>query len=261
MRRDLKMPKRMMMLMGIGLACSVGGADVQGLAEPAMEVLPLGSVRPTDWLAEQLLKQSDGLTGHAEELYDDIGKSDWLTGANVGKEYAWERGPYYAKGLVSLAFVLDDATLKGKARRWVDAILGSQRADGDFGPKARNWWANMIALWLLRDWCEATGDVRVVPFLERYFAFQREAVKVHPFAADSKWAAARAGDELDVVLWLYRRTRKAEWLAFARTVSAQSADWTTYYYRGGDPAGRNANGCRSHIVNFMQGLVRQDKLG
>ena len=254
MRRDLKMLKRMMMLMGIGLACSVGGADVQGLAEPAMEVLPLGSVRPTDWLAEQLLKQSDGLTGHAEELYDDIGKSDWLTGANVGKEYAWERGPYYAKGLVSLAFVLDDATLKGKARRWVDAILGSQRADGDFGPKARNWWANMIALWLLRDWCEATGDVRVVPFLERYFAFQREAVKVHPFAADSKWAAARAGDELDVVLWLYRRTRKAEWLAFARTVSAQSADWTTYYYRGGDPAGRNANGCRSHIVNFMQGL-------
>ena len=254
MRRDLKMLKRMMMLMGIGLACSVGGADVQGLAEPAMEVLPLGSVRPTDWLAEQLLKQSDGLTGHAEELYDDIGKSDWLTGANVGKEYAWERGPYYAKGLVSLAFVLDDATLKGKARRWVDAILGSQRADGDFGPKARNWWANMIALWLLRDWCEATGDVRVVPFLERYFAFQREAVKVHPFAADSKWAAARAGDELDVVLWLYRRTRKAEWLTFARTVSAQSADWTTYYYRGGDPAGRNANGCRSHIVNFMQGL-------
>lgn len=254
MRRDLKMPKRMMMLMGIGLACSVGGADVQGLAEPAMEVLPLGSVRPTDWLAEQLLKQSDGLTGHAEELYDDIGKSDWLTGANVGKEYAWERGPYYAKGLVSLAFVLDDATLKGKARRWVDAILGSQRADGDFGPKARNWWANMIALWLLRDWCEATGDVRVVPFLERYFVFQREAVKVHPFAADSKWAAARAGDELDVVLWLYRRTRKAEWLAFAQTVSAQSADWTTYYYRGGDPAGRNANGYRSHIVNFMQGL-------
>lgn len=254
MRRDLKMPKRMMMLMGIGLACSVGGADVQGLAEPAMEVLPLGSVRPTDWLAEQLLKQADGLTGHAEELYDDIGKSDWLTGANVGKEYAWERGPYYAKGLVSLAFVLDDATLKGKARRWVDAILGSQRADGDFGPKARNWWANMIALWLLRDWCEATGDVRVVPFLERYFAFQREAVKVHPFAADSKWAAARAGDELDVVLWIYRRTRKDEWLTFARTVSAQSADWTTYYYRGGDPAGRNANGCRSHIVNFMQGL-------
>ena len=239
----------------VAAACAVaGGALAQGLAEPAMEVLPLGCVKPDGWLLEQLQKQADGLTGHAEELYDDIGKSDWLTGASVGKEFAWERGPYYAKGLVALAFVLDDATLKGKARRWVDAILGSQRADGDFGPKARNWWANMIALGLLRDWCEATGDARVVPFLERYFAFQREALADYPLAAESKWAAARAGDELDVVLWLFRRTRKAEWLDFARTVSAQSADWTTYYFRGGDPAGPNANGCRSHIVNFMQGL-------
>lgn len=237
-----------------GGAFAAGGALAQGLAEPAMEVLPLGSVRPNEWLVEQLQKQASGLTGHAEELYDDIGKSDWLTGANVGKEYAWERGPYYAKGLVALALVLDDASLKAKAQKWVDAILGSQRAAGDFGPKARNWWANMIALGLLRDWCEATGDARVVPFLERYFAFQRAAFATYPLAAESKWAAARAGDELDVVLWLYRRTRKAEWLDFARTVSAQSADWTTYYYRGGDPAGPNANGCRSHIVNFMQGL-------
>ena len=237
-----------------GGAWAVDEAQTQGLAEPAMEVFPLGCVKPDGWLLEQLRKQADGLTGHAEELYDDIGKSDWLTGASVGKEFAWERGPYYAKGLVALALVLDDATLKGKARKWVDAILRSQRADGDFGPKARNWWANMIALWLLRDWCEATGDARVVPFLERYFAFQRTAFADYPLAAESKWAAARAGDELDVVLWLCRRTRKAEWLDFARTVSAQSADWTAYYWRGGDPAGPNANGCRSHIVNFMQGL-------
>ena len=241
----------------VAAACAVAGgalAQEQGLAEPAMEVLPLGCVKPDGWLLEQLQKQADGLTGHAEELYDDIGKSDWLTGASVGKEFAWERGPYYAKGLVALALVLGDSALEAKARKWVDAILGSQRADGDFGPKARNWWANMIALGLLRDWCEATGDARVVPFLERYFAFQREALADYPLAAESKWAAARAGDELDVVLWLFRRTRKAEWLDFARTVSAQSADWTTYYFRGGDPAGPNANGCRSHIVNFMQGL-------
>ncbi len=253
----MRKPIRMIVVASCAVAGGAWAADeaqTQGLAEPAMEVFPLGCVKPDGWLLEQLRKQADGLTGHAEELYDDIGKSDWLTGANVGKEFAWERGPYYAKGLVALAFVLDDANLKARARKWVDAILRSQRADGDFGPKARNWWANMIALWLLRDWCEATGDARVVPFLERYFAFQRTAFADYPLAAESKWAAARAGDELDVVLWLCRRTRKAEWLDFARTVSAQSADWTAYYWRGGDPAGPNANGCRSHIVNFMQGL-------
>ncbi|MDO5320069.1 MAG: glycoside hydrolase family 127 protein, partial [bacterium] len=229
-------------------------SSVQVRLAPAMDVLPLGSVQPEGWLKTQLQLQAEGLTGHAEELYDDIGKSDWLTEANVGKEFAWERGPYYAKGLVSLAFVLNDAALKAKAKRWVDAILASQRANGDFGPKTRNWWANMIALWLLRDWCEATGDPRVEPFLARYFAFQRTEFATYPLAAESKWAVARAGDELDVVLWLYRRTGRSEWLDFAKTVSAQSADWATYYYRGGDPAGPNANGCRSHIVNFMQGL-------
>ena len=221
---------------------------------PPMAVLPVGSVRPEGWLRTQLELQAKGLSGHAEELYDDIGKSDWLTGAGVGGQFSWERGPYYAKGLVSLAFALDDAGLKAKAKRWVDAILSSQRATGDFGPKDRNWWADMIALWLLRDWCEATGDPRVVPFLEKYFAFQRTEFKAYPLAAESKWAVARAGDEMDVALWLFRRTGKAEWREFAKTLSAQSADWTTFYRRGGDPAGPNANGCRSHIVNFMQGL-------
>ena len=118
----------------------------------------------------------DGLTGHAEELYEDIGKSDWITRGTRGGQFAWERGPYYAKGLLSLAFALDDAELKARAKKWVDAYIASQRENGDFGPKNRNWWANMIVLWTLRDWCEATGAPRVVPFLERYFAFRASAI-------------------------------------------------------------------------------------
>ena len=221
----------------------------------AMEVLPLGSVRPDGFLRERLQAQADGLTGHAEELYPDIGRSDWLTEGKLGGEYAWERGPYYAKGLVAMALVLDDADLKAKAERWVDAIIASQREDGDFGPKRRNWWANMVALYLLRDWAAATGDVRVVPFLERYFRFQRGEFKAHPLAAESRWAVARAGDELDVVLWLHGRTGAGEWLEFAGSVSAQSSDWTRYYMRGGNPGqGDKACGFSSHIVNFMQGL-------
>ena len=76
--------------------------------------------------------------------------------------------------------MLDDVNLKNKARRWVESLLASQRVNGDFGPKERNWWANMIALWMLRDWCEATGDTRVVPFMEHYFAFQREEFDYYP---------------------------------------------------------------------------------
>jgi hypothetical protein len=225
------------------------GATVR---ECAIERLPPGSVRADGWLLRQMELQRDGLTGAAEDLYEDIGKSDWLTGGNRGGQFAWERGPYYAKGLTSLAFALDDAKLKARAKKWIDSYLASQRDNGDFGPKERNWWANMIVLWTLRDWCEATGDARVVPFLERYFAFQRKAFSEgYELAADSPWAVARAGDEVDVVLWLYRKTGKTLWLDYAKVVASQSADWTGYYHCGGNGAW-GPEGYRAHIVNFMQ---------
>ena len=230
------------------LACSAQAA------ERAMERLPPGSVKPEGWLREQMELQRNGLAGAAEKLYVDIGESDWLTGGRRGGQFAWERGPYYAKGLVALAFALDDAGLKSRAKRWVEAFLASQRANGDFGTRDRNWWANMIVLWTLRDWCEATGDARVVPFMERYFSFQKEAfAKGDSFAKDSPWAVARVGDELDVIIWLYRKTGNAEWLDYARTVTAMSADWTDYYRNGGF-GGWGPEGYRAHIVNFMQGL-------
>lgn len=244
--------KRMFVAFLLPLA---GGVFAGGVRPAAMEVLPLGSVRPDGFLQERMRRQAEGLTGHAEELYEDIGKSDWLTGGKRGGMFAWERGPYYAKGLVALALVLDDAALKAKAARWVDAIVASQRENGDFGPKKRNWWANMIALHLLRDWVAATCDERVVPFLERYFRFQRAEFDSYPLSAESRWAVARAGDELDVVLWLYGRTGRDEWRTFAESIAAQSTDWTRYYMRGGNPGeGDKANGFCSHIVNFMQGL-------
>ena len=234
--------------------CSTASVAQAGLRARAMERLPPGGVRPQGWLLRQMELQRDGLTGHAEELYEDIGKSDWLTGGNRGGQFAWERGPYYAKGLTALAFALDDAALKARAKRWIDAYLASQRENGDFGPRNRNWWANMVVLWTLRDWCEATGDGRIVPFMERYFAFQRESfANGDSFAKDSPWAVARAGDEVDVVLWLHKRTGKGEWLDFARIVAAQSADWTEYYHNGGK-GDWGPEGYRSHIVNFMQGL-------
>ena len=229
-------------------------AASKSLPQRAMERLPAGSVKPQGWLRKQLELQRDGLTGYGEELYFDIGGSDWLSRGKRGGQFGWERGPYYAKGLTALAFALDDEKLKAKAKRWVDAYLASQRENGAFGPRDRNWWANMIALWTLRDWCEATGDERIVPFMEKYFAFQRQLfAEGDSLAKDSQWAVARAGDEIDVVLWLWRKTGKSEWLDFARMLAAMSADWTEYYHRGGSGAG-GALGYRMHIVNYMQGL-------
>ena len=231
------------------LAAAAQAGPPEGVS---MRMLPLGGIMAEGRVLREIEKQRCGLTGHAEELYDDIGASDWLTNAGRGGEYAWERGPYYARGLVALALVLDDSMLKARARRWIDAVLASQRPDGDFGPKRRNWWANMLVLSYLRDWAEATGDGRIVPFLERYFDFQIRELTTFSLADESCWAFARGGDEADVVLWLALKTGDGKWAEFARRILNMTADWTGYYRLGGDPSRRN--GYRSHIVNFMQGL-------
>jgi hypothetical protein len=211
--------------------------------------LPLGSVQAKHWLRHQLELQRDGLTGHAEKLYGDIGESDWIADHKRGGQHAWERGPYYAKGLIALAYVLDDQQLKTKSQKWIDRVIQSQREDGDFGPKPRNWWPNMIVLHYMRDYYEATGDERVPPFLEKYFRFQLETLPTHPLPKESGWAKARGGDNLEIVLWLYNRTGEQWLLDLARLLIEQTNEWHKYYADGtGD------NWYPNHIVNIMQGL-------
>lgn len=211
--------------------------------------LPLGSVKAKTWLRHQLELQRDGLTGHAEKLYGDIGQSDWIADTKRGGQFAWERGPYYAKGLIALAYVLDDQGLKDKARKWIDRIIESQRADGDFGPRERNWWPNMIVLHYMRDYYETSGDERIPAFLEKYFRFQLQTLPSQPLFNESKWAKARGGDNLEIVLWLYNRTGEKWLLDLARLLMEQTNQWHQYY---ADGTGDNAY--PEHIVNVMQGL-------
>lgn len=217
-----------------------------GVRSQAMKILPAGAVRPEGYLRTQLVRQVSGLTGNAEELYADIGQSAWL-GVKDGD--AWERGPYYLKGLLPLAFALDDPALKVRTKKWIDSILSLQQPDGYFSSRTNNWWANMIALHVLRDWSEATGDKRAETFLSRYFAYQRKALKTTPLEKDSCWAIARGGDNLEIVLWLYDRTHDEGLLELADLLAKQTKDWNRWY-RKGDVS----TGYATHIVNFMQGL-------
>lgn len=72
------------------------------------DLLPLGSIRPRGWLKSQLQLQANGLSGHLDETWPDVGPtSGWLGGAGE----SWERGPYFLDGLVPLAYLLEDARL------------------------------------------------------------------------------------------------------------------------------------------------------
>lgn len=101
------------------------------LHPPHFQSLPLGAIKPSGWLQDQLQLQADGLTGHLDEFWPSVKDSRWIGGQAEG----WERGPYWLDGLIPLAFLLDDEHLKAKAQHWVDTILNRQHADGWLGAK------------------------------------------------------------------------------------------------------------------------------
>jgi len=182
--------------------------------------LPLGSVRPQGWLLKQCELQRDGLTGFAEHLYSDLGtNSAWLGGAGEN----WERGPYYTKGLITLAYTLNDAGLKQKAQKWIDWTLDHQRADGYIGPGTNDdWWPRMVATYALRDYYETTADARVLNVLSNYFRYMQNTLPSRPL---KDWGKARAGDQMDTALWLYNRNGDTNLLSLVSLLRQQAYDW------------------------------------
>ena len=185
---------------------------------------PLGSVSPRGWFLRELIVQKNGLTGHIDEIWEDLGASSgWLGGTGEN----WERGPYYLDGLVPLAYLLDDDALTQKAQPWIEWMLKSQREDGFFGPADnRDWWPRMVALKVLTQYAESTNNPRVIPFLDRYFRFQLRELPAQPL---SMWAAARGQEQLLPMLWLYRRTGEAYLLELAELLRKQSYDWDGFF--------------------------------
>ena len=229
-------------------ATSVATNRVPLLATP-FSALPLGSVRPQGWLLTQCQLQRDGLTGHAEEIYtNDLGtNSAWLGGTGEN----WERGPYYLKGLVALAYTLDDPSLKSKAQKWIDWMLNHQGSDGYLGPKSNNdWWPRMVATYALRDYYEATGDARVLRVLDNYFRYLLANLPARPL---KNWGKARAGDEIDTALWLYNRNGDTNLLALAKLLHDQANDWDSIYTNN-DFMAYGTDFHPKHNVNVEQAL-------
>ncbi|MBO4327163.1 MAG: glycoside hydrolase family 127 protein [Clostridia bacterium] len=233
---------------------AVGEArEIELTAEGAVDnmkfsMLPLGQVKAGSWLKNQLLLQAENVTKHFEELSPDCcaegdGRSGWLGGSGE----SWERGTYYVRGLIASAYVLDDAELKAQAQKWIEWTLASQAESGAFGPLANNpdsldYWPLMPMLMALEFYCDATGDERVVPFLQKYFAWEAKALKRRPLYS---WAEARGGDNIFAVWWLYERTGDEALLDLCKLLYKQTYNWDAAY-------DAKAWSETYHIVNVQQ---------
>jgi len=231
------------------------------LSKNAFIELPLGSIQAEGWLKENLVRQKNGLTGHLDEIYPLVMGSDngWLGGEGD----QWERGPYWIDGLLPLAYILNDETLKTKVNKWVEWSLASQRKDGFFGPakdypnnipgvqrdNCDDWWPRMVMLKILQQHYSATGDQRVITFMTNYFHYQLEQLPIHPLDFRTFWAKLRGGDNLMVVLWLFNITGDQDLLKLSDIIYSQ-----TYDFIGTFNTQNWWNNAGMHCVNLAQGI-------
>ena len=194
------------------------------LTQNAFYLLPLSAIRPAGWLRAQLQVQADGLSGHLDETWPDVGpNSGWLGGSGE----SWERGPYFLDGLTPLAYLLGDARLKAKAQKYIDWTLDNQAASGMFGPRSNDdWWPRIVMLKVLTQYQEATGDARVIPLMQRYFQYQLAELPKRPLR---DWGRFRWQDEAVSVFWLYNRTGDPKLLDLVSMLHAQGYDWIAQY--------------------------------
>ena len=175
--------------------------DRSPLAQSGLLQLPSGAIQPRGWLRVFLQRQRDGLTGHLGEISSWLQKNDnaWLSKTGKGS-YGWEELPYWLRGYIELAYVFDDPKMKAEAELWINGVLASQRADGDFGPdqrfedNSRDYWANMIMLYCLQTFYERTSDSRVLDLMTKYFHYQL-TVPDEKFLTHY-WQHMRGGDNL-----------------------------------------------------------------
>ena len=199
------------------------------LTPNTLSPLPLGSIRPEEWLLDQLRTQAEGFTARQDERWSGLGAdSPWLGGSGVRDGAALERMPCYLDGLIALAWALDDETLKARATQCVERILASQREDGWFGPEGNgDYWPLILALRALRLYFTATSDRRVLVLMDRFFKYQYLNLNEHPL---SDWAVARGGENMDAVLWLYNITGQKHLLELCRKLRGQTLDWPNYFH-------------------------------
>jgi len=254
-------------------AVALSAAITSGFAQKRQEVtfkpinnnpyveLPLGAIKPQGWLKEMLVRQKNGSTGKMDELYPQVmsKRNGWLGGDGD----QWERGPYWIDGLLPLAYILDDKELIAKVQPWIEWSIASQREDGYFGPakdypyeagiqrdNSGDWWPKMVMLKILKQYYSATGDKRVLKLMTNYFKYQLKELPSKPLGHWTYWAEYRAGDNIQVVYWLYNITGDKFLLDLADLIHKQAFDFTGQFMNKEFLSSINS----VHCVNLAQGF-------
>ncbi len=206
-------------------------------------------ITPHGWLKDQLTLQANGLAGNLDKMWRDVRDSAWIGGNAEG----WERVPYWLDGFIPLAFLLRDADMIARAKRYMDAILAHQAENGWICPckeediPTYDTWAVQLISKVLVVWYECSGDARVPEALYRlmknyYDLLSSGTIKLF------EWAKARWFEAFVALRFLSERYDEAWIAALGRILKEQGTDYSGLIERWKEPI--NVWTQETHIVNI-----------
>ena len=205
--------------------------------------------RPEGWLRRQLEIQAQGLSGNLDKVWRDVRDSAWIGGNAEG----WERVPYWLDGFIPLAYLLDDEDMIARAKKYIDAIVASQRPDGWICPcedEARptyDSWAIQLITKVLVVYYECSADERIPDViyktLKNYYKLLRDGT-ISLF----KWGKYRWFECFIAIDFCYKRCSEDWLLDLAKILREQGHDYHSVTQLWKRPL--NAWKFDTHIVNI-----------
>ena len=183
-------------------------------------------IKPAGWLRRQLEIQAKGLSGNLDKIWPDIRNSAWIGGDKEG----WERVPYWLDGFIPLAYLLENDDMIARAKKYIDAILASQKTDGWICPCADNerknydTWAVQLIAKTLTVYYQCSGDERIPDVIYNVLKNYHNMLKSGEITLFD-WGKARWFEAFIAINFIYERC-KEDWLKdLARILKEQGLDY------------------------------------
>lgn len=210
-------------------------------------------IKPEGWLRRQLEIQAEGLSGNLHKIWPDIRDSGWIGGSREG----WERVPYWLDGFIPLAYLLENEEMIATVKKYIDAIVSAQEADGWICPCKKedrakyDTWAIQLICKTLKVYYECSGDERIPDVIYRVLRNYYEMLS----SGESKlfkWAKFRWFETFIYLDFLYKKYRE-DWIKdLAKIIREQGFDYNTATDSWKKPSHMWLR--KTHIVNIAMML-------
>ena len=210
-------------------------------------------ISPDGWLKRQLQIQADGLSGNLHKIWPDIRDSAWIGGKCEG----WERVPYWLDGFIPLAYLLKNDEMIATVKKYIDAIVSSQQADGWICPCEKekrakyDTWAIQLICKTLKVYYDCSGDERIPEVIYKVLKNYYELLKNGEIKL-FRWGEYRWFESFISLNFIYEKY-KEEWIKeLAKIIKNQGFDYNTATEKWKKPS-HNWK-FNTHIVNMTMML-------